>query len=503
MKLNVANLGKVAITVEEQPWNRNKAYDRLTIVESGYMSYISRIPVPKGQPLVDNRKYWVPFSTRTAVKVYDFVVLAAIEQLPQREEDNNGPYLIGGTAYFWVGEGGDTLDHKYQSIRIEGESAFDIYKRNGGELETEAEWLASLIGPSGEKGDKGDPGKSAYDVYVDECKRNNVTPTRIDVWLENLKGKDGESAYAMALRLWQQEYPGSTFDEYYFVNTYLKGAKGDPGPKGDPGIQGEPGKDGEDGEDGEDGAPGAKGDPGEPGQSAYEYAKAHASALGLPNNLTPAQWYESLRGARGDDGKSAYETALEVLQAQGYDTSNMTEASWIASLKGEKGDTGAASIIKTINIDSRTNMVRFVIETGGSMKYFEVPVTYPPSIQPGGGGGGEVPSGTVVTLINEVTKVLRGDLESAKLYVEGDGETNNKGKFFQWILDDSYVDEVTGDTIKVLKLIWHVGGCVFIDAIGDIMYCPEGTDPYDITTYDIPAEPVEEDDNDNDNDSNS
>ena len=357
MKLNITNLGKVAITVEEQPWNRNKAYDRLTIVESGYMSYISRIPVPKGQPLVDNRKYWVPFSTRTAVKVYDFIVLAAIEQLPQREEDNNGPYLIDGTAYFWVGEGGDTLDHKYQSIRIEGESAFDVYKRNGGELETEAEWLASLIGPRGEKGEQGTPGKSAYDVYVDECRRNNVTPDTIAVWLENLKGENGESAYAMALRLWQQEHPNSTFDEYYFVNTYLKGAKGDKGEKGDPGIQGEPGKDGKDGKDGQDGAPGAPGSTGATGMSAYEYVVANYRLFGFTTRPTPEQWYASLKGAKGDDGKSAFETAKQVLAAQGYDTTNLTEAEWIASLKGPKGDAGVASIITDVQTDNRTSMI--------------------------------------------------------------------------------------------------------------------------------------------------
>ena len=500
MKLNITNLGKVAITVEEQPWNRNKAYDRLTIVESGYMSYISRIPVPKGQPLVDNRKYWVPFSTRTAVKVYDFIVLAAIEQLPQREEDNNGPYLIDGTAYFWVGEGGDTLDHKYQSIRIEGESAFDIYKRNGGELETEAEWLASLVGPSGEKGEQGNPGKSAYDVYVDECKRNNVTPDTIAVWLENLKGENGESAYAIALRLWQQEHPNSTFDEYYFVNTYLKGAKGDPGPKGDPGIQGEPGKDGKDGKDGEDGAPGVQGPKGDTGQSAYEYAKAHASALGLPNNLTPTQWYESLKGARGEDGKSAYETALEVLQAQGYDTTNLTEAEWIASLKGPKGDAGVASVITDVQTDNRTSMIRITVSTGGSVRNYYCQIPAIQIISPSEPGG-DVPGGTVVTLVNEVTKVLRGTLDAAKTYVEGDGETNNKGTFFQWILDDVV------DGVHILEIIWHVGGGVFIDSVGSIIYCPDGTDPYDITTYDIPAEPVDgeddtEDDTDDENNSN-
>lgn len=492
MKLNITNLGKVAITVEEQPWNRNKAYDRLTIVESGYMSYISRIPVPKGQPLVDNRKYWVPFSTRTAVKVYDFVVLAAIEQLPQREEDNNGPYLIDGTAYFWVGEGGDTLDHKYQSIRIEGESAFDIYKRNGGELETEAEWLASLIGPRGEKGEQGNPGKSAYDVYVDECRRNNVTPDTIAVWLENLKGENGESAYAMALRLWQQEHPGSTFDEYYFVNTYLKGAKGDKGDKGDPGIQGEPGKDGKDGKDGEDGVPGSQGPKGDTGMSAYEYVVANYRLFGFTTRPTPEQWYASLKGAKGDDGKSAYETALEVLQAQGYNIENFTEADWIASLRGPQG---LYSRITNVRTDSRTNMIAITVATeataGNPIQtktwYCQIPAIQ--IIQPQGGGEGGGNGLDVVTLTNEVTKIGRGDLASAILAASNNTETevDNRGTFFQWILDE------TVNGVHILKLIWHIGGQVFIDAQGNIINCPEGTNPYDISTYDLPVETVEDD----------
>lgn len=511
MKLNVANLGKVAITVEEQPWNRNKAYDRLTIVESGYMSYISRIPVPKGQPLVDNRKYWVPFSTRTAVKVYDFVVLAAIEQLPQREEDNNGPYLIDGTAYFWVGEGGDTLDHKYQSVRIQGEdgkSAYEIwldhYDGDDKNEWTEERWINEwIIGDPGEAGPSGD---SAYAVYVKECQRQGVEPLGISGWLESLKGVDGKSAYDVYVERCEANSVRPLDVDSWLAS--LRGKDGIPGaqgPQGPAGPQGETGPAGKDGKDGEDGAPGAQGPKGDTGQSAYEYAKAHASALGLPNNLTPAQWYESLKGARGEDGKSAYETALEVLQAQGYDTSEMTEASWIASLKGPKGDAGVASIITDVQTDNRTNMIRITVSTGGSVRnyYCQIPAIQIISPSEPGGGGGDVPGGTVVTLVNEVTKVLRGTLDAAKTYVEGDGETNNKGKFFQWILDETTEDG------PILKVIWHIGGCVFIDALGYVIYCPTGTDPYDITTYDIPAEPVEEDDssdsndnNDNDNSSN-
>lgn len=64
MQLQVDNLGKVAITVEENYWSNTKDYDKLTIVEQEgvFGTFISRKPVPAGTPLTD-RKYWIPFSS--------------------------------------------------------------------------------------------------------------------------------------------------------------------------------------------------------------------------------------------------------------------------------------------------------------------------------------------------------------------------------------------------------------------------------------------------------
>lgn len=64
MLLQIDNLGKVSITVEEDYWSINKDYDKLTIVEKEdiFGTFISRKPVPAGTEIT-NRKYWIPFSS--------------------------------------------------------------------------------------------------------------------------------------------------------------------------------------------------------------------------------------------------------------------------------------------------------------------------------------------------------------------------------------------------------------------------------------------------------
>lgn len=63
MKINKINLGKVSITIDKEPWDINKDYDRLTIVEleNAYCTYISRKPVPSGID-IENTEYWMLFS---------------------------------------------------------------------------------------------------------------------------------------------------------------------------------------------------------------------------------------------------------------------------------------------------------------------------------------------------------------------------------------------------------------------------------------------------------
>ena len=64
MKLQIDNLGKVAVTVDKNVWSIKKDYDRLTIVSAPNNEgcYISRKPVPAGTVLTD-RNYWIKFSS--------------------------------------------------------------------------------------------------------------------------------------------------------------------------------------------------------------------------------------------------------------------------------------------------------------------------------------------------------------------------------------------------------------------------------------------------------
>lgn len=63
METQKEKLGKVSITVEEDYWDINKVYKKLTIVErqSTGTTYLSRKPVPIGVS-ISNRKYWIKFS---------------------------------------------------------------------------------------------------------------------------------------------------------------------------------------------------------------------------------------------------------------------------------------------------------------------------------------------------------------------------------------------------------------------------------------------------------
>lgn len=168
MKTKIEQLGKVAITVEEDYWDINKSYDRLVVVEEKgtFTCYMSRVPVPAGSNIqLSDRRYWICIGKRsTTVTIGGFTILSSIDDLPT--EDTGKSYLIDGIAYYYVGTGGDTKDELYQSLRITGE--------------------------------KGDPGLSAYELYL----QNQEEPSEeITAWLETLKGEkgdDGASALAIA-----------------------------------------------------------------------------------------------------------------------------------------------------------------------------------------------------------------------------------------------------------------------------------------------------------------
>ena len=116
MEIKIDKLGKVAITVEKDYWSPNRAYDRLVIVEerNTYITYISRKPVPPAVQLT-SRDYWIPLGKHSAsISVKNFILIASVDDLPATMDEVEGPYMHDGVGYFWVGEGGDTLDGKYQ-----------------------------------------------------------------------------------------------------------------------------------------------------------------------------------------------------------------------------------------------------------------------------------------------------------------------------------------------------------------------------------------------------
>lgn len=73
MKLQIDNLGKVAITVDNNYWDINKDYDKLVIVEvkDKFSTYLSRKPVPSGTEIT-NREYWIPFSSLRENIILDY-----------------------------------------------------------------------------------------------------------------------------------------------------------------------------------------------------------------------------------------------------------------------------------------------------------------------------------------------------------------------------------------------------------------------------------------------
>lgn len=222
MKVEVERLGKVAITVDENYWDPNKSYDRLVIVQNRNdgICYISRVRVPAGQVLSQSdRYYWIPLGKpSTSISVSGFTVLTSVTMLPDEQPDT--PFLIGNTAYFWVGENGNVKDGKYQSVEIQGEqgadglSAYQIWLANGGDPNIlEPEWLEEYVkGKQGEKGDKGDRGK-AFEY-------SDFTPEQL-AGLKGDPGKDGEPGPAGA--------PGQRG---------ATGATGATGPQGIPGTDG-------------------------------------------------------------------------------------------------------------------------------------------------------------------------------------------------------------------------------------------------------------------------
>ena len=349
MKLNVDRLGKVAITVEKEYRSSKKKYDRLTIVEEQgtHTCYLSRVPVPvkvEAPISLSDRNYWICIGKpSTVVNVGNFTILTSEEYLPT--DGINAPFLIDGVGYFWVGTGGDTQDGHYQSVPItgpqgeSGKSAFEIYRENGGTIDNEVAWLASLKGETGDKGEKGDKGdagangtngtdgKSAYELWVQE--HGGEPDGGITAWLLSLKGETGaqgdqgipgKSAYDLWVLVHGSDYPGGVsawldslkgepFKYEDFTPEQLEALRGPKGDKGDKGNPGSPGIQGPEGPQGPQGPAGANGSNGAPGKSAYTYYYEYCTTHNI-EPLNESDWMAALANIGGDpiivEGSSAY-----------------------------------------------------------------------------------------------------------------------------------------------------------------------------------------------------
>ena len=188
----------------------------------------------------------------------------------------------------------DALDEIISGGSV-GKSAYEVAVDNGF-VGTEAQWLASLVGPAGATGPAGPAGaagaagadgKSAYEVAVD----NGFVGTEAQ-WLASLVGPTGPAGAAGA-----------------------DGATGPAGPAGPAGATG---------------PAGAAGAAGADGKSAYEVA--------VDNGFvgTEAQWLASLVGPAGSGGDKSIHGAIESPKIKTYILmQSATSAGTIQSLKAQ------------------------------------------------------------------------------------------------------------------------------------------------------------------------
>ena len=225
----------------------------------------------------------------------------------------NGPKgdtgAAGQSAYQLAVTKGFTGTEAQWVESLKGRSAYQIAVGDGF-VGTEQEWLDSLVGPQGAQGVQGPQGNSFGDSAYVVATQNGFIGTE-EEWLASLVGPTGAT-----------------------------GATGPEGPAGETGPE---------------------------GLTAYQiYARVYTD-FNIPVPLTESQWLASLKGEKGDTGKSAYERYVEIMEAtsqvplseyewslpaaDGADgksayelasqyASYASEAAWVASLKGETGPQG-------------------------------------------------------------------------------------------------------------------------------------------------------------------
>ena len=202
---------------------------------------------------------------------------------------------------------------------IQGLSAYEVYKKNGGTL-SEEEWLVSLKGEKGDKGEQGIQGeRGAAFTYTDFTEEQ----------LEGLVGPKGE-----------------------------KGEQGPAGPQGEHGAKGEKGDTGETGPQGPQGEQGPKGEKGE----AFTYDMFTEEQLASLTGPQGPQGVKGEKGERGSDGLSLEEITEitgELKNLGTEDKSNLVNAI------NELVNNGGVKEIKTSTVDLQTLDAGAYIVNGG------------------------------------------------------------------------------------------------------------------------------------------
>ncbi len=209
---------------------------------------------------------------------------------------------------------------------VNGKSAYELYveeykkDHEDDNYMSQEDWLASLKGDKGETGERGEKG--------DEGDKG-ATGDKGDKGEPGTNGTDGKSAYELYVEQYKAEHEGSEdglLNEKEWLES-LKGKDGTNGTNGQDGQDGVPGKDGQDGQDGED------------GKSAYELYVEQFKADESNAGKEPLSLEAWLASYNGTDGLSAFEIYKKY-----HPEFEGDEQAWLASLKGDKGDPGEDSV---------------------------------------------------------------------------------------------------------------------------------------------------------------
>lgn len=195
MLLQIDNLGKVAITIEEDYWSELKDYDKLTIVEQEgiFGTFVSRKPVPAGTPLTD-RKYWIPFSSLKEEIVLRFnEVVNELRELETSVDDKEAEIykamasiVAGGVALkqsFGDAEDFGISQKVLTESRDNLQSQIDAIINDKATVSLSVSPTVSFVGE----------GKT-----VTVTAKTNTAATVIDIWMEDEQIAHGEGMQAVA-----------------------------------------------------------------------------------------------------------------------------------------------------------------------------------------------------------------------------------------------------------------------------------------------------------------